>query len=70
MKTGNRKINIVEHCGLCSSISDRVQFAAKKSKENDSDAASRRIKGIIGRYLDRLAKANEREFGKGGGCCH
>jgi YHS domain-containing protein len=27
-------------------------------------------KGWWGRYLDRLTKANDREFGEGGPCCH
>ncbi|MFH1090703.1 MAG: LDCC motif putative metal-binding protein [Pseudomonadota bacterium] len=58
-----------EGCGQCSEVNQRVQFAAKNKKTENG--ASKKPKGFIGRFLDRLTKANEREFGRGGpSCCH
>ena len=51
------------HCAC----SRRINRPVEKISRPSGKKAKR---GVIGRWLDRLAKVNEREFGSGGPCCH
>lgn len=61
--------NSNNHCSFCSGVNDRVRFSANQDKE-ESPTTRNKKKGFIGRFLERLEKANEKEFGSGGPCCH
>ena len=56
-------------CGGCCSRRFISIGNPQLSDKPDSGRGKRRA-GIISRWLEKLAAANEREFGPNGPCCH
>ena len=58
----------------CASLKGRQYFFCSKACRDaflKNPGKYVKSKGFIGRYLDRLARSNEKEFGSGGPtCCH
>ena len=63
------------HCSACAAaathgLSGKSIEAGHEARNSDKVRSVKR-RGLIGRWLDRLTKANEREFGGNGpSCCH